>query len=185
MAKQKEGKKGVNWLKNLEKMFDDYKELIDLLPAIQEASLKGMERGRKNVVYTTERVRVKANLYREIFKLIQGKWTIEIIYSLMMLEACNFNELKRILPGINSRTLTDRLRFLEHRKILSRTVLTTSPIRVEYKLTEGGKELFALLIPFITFYILPKSIKESLPKFKSIEEGVQTEIAQEVDNLVQ
>ncbi|MFX1275859.1 MAG: winged helix-turn-helix transcriptional regulator [Promethearchaeota archaeon] len=161
--------------------FNNYRELIKLIPSVQETILKGLERDRKYHVNNVEKVRIKANLYKEIFKLLQGKWTIEILYSLLMFRTCNFNTLKSALPGINSRTLTDRLKFLEQRGIVSREVLTESPIRVEYGLTKFGKESIILLIPFINYFILPPSIKKQLRSFKSIENEVRNFIAQEIE----
>lgn len=165
--------------------FDHYKELIQMIPSVQEAILKGLARDRKYHVNTIERIRIKANLYKEIFKLIQGKWTIEILYSILIFEKCNFNELKGALPGINSRTLTDRLKFLAQRGIVSRTVLTESPIRVEYALTKFGKESFILLIPFINYFIMPPSVKKQLPTLKSIEKEVKMVISQEIEKPLQ
>jgi len=170
---------------NIKPPFDHYKELIDLIPKAQEAILKGLTRDRKYHVNSIEKIRIKATLYKEIFKLIQGKWTIEILYSILMFEKSNFNELKEALIGINSRTLTDRLRFLEQRGIVSRKVLTESPIRVEYKLTKFGKESFILLIPFINYFIMPPSIKKQLPSLHSIESKVQTLISQEMEKISQ
>lgn len=170
---------------NIKAPFDHYKELLELIPTAQEAILRGLNRDRKYHVTSIEKIRIKANLYREIFKLIQGKWTIEILYCILMFDKCNFNELKEALTGINSRTLTDRLRFLEQRGIVSRKVLTESPIRVEYKLTHFGKESFILLIPFINYFIMPPSIKKQLPSLLSIEKKVQTSIDQEVEGTFQ
>ena len=165
--------------------FNNYKELVNLIPSIQEAILKGLARDRKYHVNSIEKIRIKAKLYKEIFKLIQGKWSIEILYSILMFDRCNFNELKEALTGINSRTLTDRLKFLEQRGIVSRTVLTKSPIRVEYKLTKFGKESFILLIPFINYFIMPPSIKKQLPSLNSIENKVETVINQEFEKPIQ
>ncbi len=170
---------------NIKPPFDHYKELLELIPTAQEAILKGLKRDRKYHVTSIEKIRIKANLYREIFKLIQGKWTIEILYCILMFEKCNFNELKEALTGINSRTLTDRLRFLEQRGVVSRTVLTESPIRVEYKLTQFGKESFILLIPFINYFILPPSVKKQLPSLHSIETRVQKFMNQEAEEPFQ
>lgn len=160
-------------------VFNNYKELIEIVPSIQEAVLKAIERDQKTHVYDTNRIRIKAKLYKEIFKLIQGKWTLEIYYVLMMLKTCGFNELKEALPEINSRTLTDRLRLLEQRGVASRSVITESPIRVNYSLTDFGKEALLLLIPFIVYFILPKSLRKNLPKIQKIEELARKFIAQE------
>ena len=166
-------------------LLNNYKELIEQIPSIQEAVLKAISRDQKTHVFDLKRIRIKANLYKEIFKLIQGKWTLEIYYALMMLKNCGFNELKEALPNINSRTLTDRLRFLEQRGVVCRKVITDSPIRVNYSLTEFGKEALLLLIPFLIFFILPKSLRKNLPRLQHLEESVRELIAQELKNPVQ
>lgn len=163
---------------------ENYKELIELIPSIQESVLKGLERDQKSHVYNIERIRIKAKLYSEIFKLIQGKWTLEIYYVIMMCKSCGFNDLRKALPEINSRTLTDRLRLLEQRHIVSRTVLTESPIKVQYKLTDFGREVLTLFVPSIMYFLLPKSIRKNLPKIKTIEESARAFIAQESDKLI-
>jgi len=53
-------------------------------------------------------------------------------------------------------TLTDRLRFLETKRIITRNVHTDQPIRVAYKMTEFGEGLIKHLLPFFFYYILPK-----------------------------
>ncbi len=161
----------------------NYKELINLIPSIQSSVLKGFKRDQKTYVYNAEQIRKKANLYRETFKIIQGRWTLEIFYSIMMLKKCSFNELlNEVLPGINSRTLTDRLRFLEQKKIVKRTVKTESPIRVQYELTDFGKEALSLFYPFIFYCTLPKILrKKRFPKFQKIESSAREYITQEPD----
>ena len=165
-------------------IYDDYKELIDLTPLVQEAVLKAIERDQKTHVYNTKRIRVKAKLYKEIFKLIQGKWTLEIYYALLMLKSCGFNEIKDSLPEINSRTLTDRLRFLEQRGVVFRNVITDSPIRVNYSLTNFGKEALLLLIPFLVYFVLPKSIRKSFPTIQKLEKSARAFITQEVEESI-
>ncbi|MGA3109619.1 MAG: helix-turn-helix domain-containing protein [Candidatus Bathyarchaeia archaeon] len=55
-----------------------------------------------------------------------------------------FNELLRV-SGINSKTLSATLKFLEEREIVRREVLSTRPFTVEYSLTPSGQELQPVL----------------------------------------
>src|SRR5208282_2912561 len=55
-----------------------------------------------------------------------------------------FNELMRV-SGINSKTLSATLKFLEERGIVRREVLSTRPFTVEYSLTPSGQELKPVL----------------------------------------
>jgi len=55
-----------------------------------------------------------------------------------------FNELLRV-SGINSKTLSATLKFLEERGLVRREVLSTRPFTVEYSLTPSGQELKPVL----------------------------------------
>ena len=79
-------------------------------------------------------------LCREIalaFDLLGKKWTGPIIHVLME-GPMYFNEIERSIPELSSKMLTTRMKELESRGIVTRTVLDESPIRVEYELTEKG-----------------------------------------------
>ena len=163
-----------------------YRELIDLIPSIQEATLTALQRDR--ILHSEDEnwVKIKSNLYSNVFDIIQGKWSVEIYFTLMILEQCGFNELKKSLPlrndkEINSRTLTDRLLFLEQKGIIKREVLTTRPIRVQYSLSDFGKEAFALLIPFLLYHLIPPSLKkQKFPKIQKLEDSVRESVSEEI-----
>ena len=73
--------------------------------------------------------------------LFPKKWLHQIIMELARNKKMRYNELLKRLNGINSKTLTERLRLLEEHKILTRTVYPEVPLRVEYELTEIGLDL--------------------------------------------
>ncbi|WP_244107260.1 helix-turn-helix domain-containing protein [Burkholderia sp. BCC0419] len=77
--------------------------------------------------------------------LIGGLWTPEIIWCLSN-GPRRFSELRRDNPTITAKVLTGRLRDLEERGVIRRSVLPTSPPSVEYELTSLGQEL----LPAIT-----------------------------------
>jgi DNA-binding HxlR family transcriptional regulator len=52
-----------------------------------------------------------------------------------------FSELRRSMPAISAKVLSARLKDLEERGVLSRSVLPTTPPSVEYALTDLGEEL--------------------------------------------
>ena len=164
-------------------IYDNYREIIELIPTIQKLGLKALARDQKNHVYDAKRIRLKAKTYQQIFRLLQSKWSLEIYYTIMMYKKCGYNDLKRALPGLNSRTLTDKLLFLEKEHIISRVVKNERPIRVIYQLTERGKQAFLLLMPFFVFNLLPPSIIKKFPKISSIEEDVNTFVTQELEKL--
>lgn len=78
-----------------------------------------------------------------ILQRIGDKWSVLIITRLGE-GPRRFNEIKRMIGGISQRMLTLTLRNLERDGLVSRTVTPTVPPRVDYALTELGRDL---LIP--------------------------------------
>lgn len=73
-------------------------------------------------------------------RIVSGKWTLLILRDLGE-GPCRFTQLERSLSGISPRTLSQRLRALEEEGIIAREVHPESPPRVEYTLTEKGRDL--------------------------------------------
>ncbi|XBC84462.1 helix-turn-helix domain-containing protein [Vandammella animalimorsus] len=73
--------------------------------------------------------------------LIGGKWKGVILYRLLTQQVLRFNALRRLLPHITQRMLTNQLRELERDGLVARTVYAEVPPRVEYRLTEYGQTL--------------------------------------------
>lgn len=71
---------------------------------------------------------------------IGGKWKALIVLRLMV-RMRRFNELLRSLPGCTQRMLTNQLRELEADGIVHREVYREVPPRVEYSLTDKGRDL--------------------------------------------
>ncbi len=76
--------------------------------------------------------------------VLDGKWTILVIRDLLP-GTRRFTELRRSLPGISPKTLTDRLRSLEDHGIVHRQMYAEIPPRVEYSLTDRGRTLEPVL----------------------------------------
>ena len=69
-----------------------------------------------------------------------GKWKALILWWLQE-RTWRFAELRRQLPGITEKMLTQQLRELEEDGIVNRRVYPTVPPKVEYSLTEYGRSL--------------------------------------------
>ena len=82
-----------------------------------------------------------AALMRSLFSLLGEKWTLVVLNSLRT-ERRRFSELKRQIPGVSQRMLAQTVRELERAHFVDRIVLSTTPPRVEYVLTELGRGLF-------------------------------------------
>jgi DNA-binding HxlR family transcriptional regulator len=75
---------------------------------------------------------------RDILDLVASKWSALIIGKLQE-EPHRFGQLRRAIPGITQKMLTQTLRRLEHDGLVDRTVLTQMrPPQVEYSLSELG-----------------------------------------------
>jgi DNA-binding HxlR family transcriptional regulator len=77
-------------------------------------------------------------------EIISGKWTLLIIRDLAS-GVKRFNQLERSLHGISPKTLSERLRSLEVEGIIFRRTFAEVPPRVEYSLTEKGRDLVDLI----------------------------------------
>ena len=73
-------------------------------------------------------------------ELIGKRWSGAIIWALGE-GPQRFNELKRAIPGLSDRLLSQRLRELEEAGVVSRTVEDGLPVKVSYGLTEKGESL--------------------------------------------
>ena len=82
-----------------------------------------------------------SSLMRNLFSLLGEKWTL-IVLNALRSERRRFSELKREIPGVSQRMLAQTLRELERAHFVDRIVLSTTPPRVEYVLTDLGRGLF-------------------------------------------
>ncbi len=74
---------------------------------------------------------------RNVLAQIGGKWSL-IVISHLKFGQHRFSELRRAMPDISQRMLTQTLRGLERDGLVSRKVTPTIPPRVDYKLTKLG-----------------------------------------------
>ena len=77
---------------------------------------------------------------RPVLDKIADKWTIMIL-TVLCPKPSRFNEIKRRLDGITHKALADALKRLERNGLVTRTVLPTAPIGVEYAITPLGHSL--------------------------------------------
>lgn len=88
----------------------------------------------------------KYNCYFELtLDVVGGKWKPIILYYLGTSDFLRFSDLKRLIPSINERMLTRQLRELESENLIIRKSYNVVPPRVEYSLTDIGKELLPIL----------------------------------------
>ena len=70
-------------------------------------------------------------------RILGGKWTGSLLWHLKD-GPVRFNDLSRMLGGASKNMIAERLKQLEERGLVTRTVLQTAPVSVEYEITEFG-----------------------------------------------
>lgn len=84
-----------------------------------------------------------------IITTISKKWAIQVISALGHHDRLRFNDLMSTLQGISPKSLTDLLKELQKEGLIQREAFSEIPPRVEYFLTDDGKELCEAIIPLI------------------------------------
>lgn len=77
--------------------------------------------------------------------LIQGKYKMFILYTLMEFEVVRFNEMQKYIGSITYKTLSNTLKQLEADELVNRKEYPQIPPKVEYSLTDKGKSLIPIL----------------------------------------
>lgn len=77
-------------------------------------------------------------------QIIGGRWKGIVIWNLRE-KTMRFNELKKTLVTINDKMLSQVLKELEQHGIVNRKVYEVVPPKVEYSLTEEGKEILPIM----------------------------------------
>ena len=81
---------------------------------------------------------------RDALDVINGKWKLHIIGALLQGDK-RFKDFQKDIEGITPKMLSQELKSLEMNDLVSRTVYDSSPVVVEYSLTEYGKTLKKLM----------------------------------------
>ncbi|REG94100.1 winged helix-turn-helix transcriptional regulator [Flavobacterium aquicola] len=101
---------------------------------------------KKNAQINSTRVcQVRMQAISDAMSLLSGKWKFHILGTLIEGNTLGFMDLLREINGIGTKMLSKELQDLEINNLISRTVMNTKPITVEYSITEQGKTLLPLI----------------------------------------
>lgn len=129
-------------------------ELRKLVEARLEQTLKGIEDTLIKILEThavsPKELQENLKSLEESFNLLFQKWSLEILYTLFLKTPVGFGKLRKIL-GVNSRTLSDKLKMLGKYRYIERNVDAGPPLRVEYSLTAKGKNTVLLALPLLYY----------------------------------
>ena len=102
---------------------------------------------------------VRANL--DIARVLFSKWSLEIMVILYTRGRSRFSELRKILSGISSRVLSQRLQRLERWGFVLREVKGERPPYVEYSLTPEGHTVSRLGEPVFLYLRLTHKMRKA------------------------
>ena len=129
-------------------------EFRKIVEARMNQVLKGVEETFRQIIETQKitptELKKELDSLQETFNLLFQKWSLEILYTLLLKNAIGFGEIKKILT-VNSRTLSDKLKMLKKRGYITRKVTAGPPLRVEYSLTQKGKNTVLLALPLLYY----------------------------------
>ena len=87
----------------------------------------------------------------DAFSIFSSRWTIEILAALYIAGDRRFNEMRKLLRGISSRTLSDKLTRCTETGLVERVGEEGPPIKVTYRLTDHGRDAGRLLGPLVAY----------------------------------
>jgi DNA-binding HxlR family transcriptional regulator len=96
-------------------------------------------------INSTPVCKVRMQAINDAMSLLSGKWKFHILGTLIEGNTLGFMDLLREIDGIGTKMLSKELQDLEMNNLVSRTVMNTKPITVEYSITEYGKTLSSLI----------------------------------------
>ncbi|MCI9843231.1 winged helix-turn-helix transcriptional regulator [Flavobacterium pectinovorum] len=101
---------------------------------------------KKNAqINSTQVCQVRMRAISDAMSLLSGKWKFHILGTLIEGNTLGFMDLLREINGIGTKMLSKELQDLEINNLVSRTVMNTKPITVQYSITEYGKTLLPLI----------------------------------------
>jgi DNA-binding HxlR family transcriptional regulator len=80
-----------------------------------------------------------------VVRMIKGRWKLPILFRLYADPSVRTSQLRRDMPGITQKMLTQHLRELEGDHLIERIDFGEKPLRVEYQLSEMGRQLLPVL----------------------------------------
>ena len=95
--------------------------------------------------------------------VLAGKWKVLIVWHLSF-GSKRFADLRRVVPGVSEKVLTTQLRQLEMDGVIRRIDARSSPPRVDYLLTDAGRELIPLMQAMCDWGSKHFGLKPNLPR---------------------
>lgn len=108
--------------------------------------------------------------HRELLDQVLDKWSLHVLSQLCE-SPKRFNELRRAVPGVSQKSLTNTLRRLERNGVIDRRVLRSRPVAVEYRVAPIGKTMRAPIDALLDWTVshMP-DIEQARERYDQLEE---------------
>ena len=90
---------------------------------------------------TSQQCRKRILAIKDAMEILSGKWKFHILGTLLLNDKMRFMDLLREVDGIAAKMLSKELHDMEMNQLITRRVLDTKPVTVEYELTEYGRSV--------------------------------------------
>jgi DNA-binding HxlR family transcriptional regulator len=107
-------------------------------------SMEDFVHSKENFVHNKQREAECLSSVNQALQVLGNKWAF-LVLAQLYIRPQRFNQMRRQLGNISTKSLTDTLRHLEQNGIIKRAVFPTVPVTVEYSLTEKGEEFQAVI----------------------------------------
>jgi DNA-binding HxlR family transcriptional regulator len=95
--------------------------------------------------------------------VLAGKWKVLVVWHLSF-GSRRFAEIRDLLPGVSEKVLTSQLRELERDGVLKRLATKNVPTRVDYTLSDAGKELISIMEAMCSWGTKHLGVAPNLPR---------------------
>lgn len=109
---------------------------------------------------------------RNVVARFGNKWGLLVVLVLSETGKVRFNQLGKLIPDISTKMLSSTLRTLEADGIVSRTIYSEVPMRVEYELTNIGQSLVPIITQLTEW--AQQNMQSIMQKRKKFEENMLT-----------
>lgn len=97
----------------------------------------------------------------EALRILEGRWKLVILFHLFGGNVLRFSELRRAIPGVSEKMLTQQLRQMERDGVVRRFVHQQVPPKVDYSLTDWGQALCPGLDALLTWVDRKETLTEA------------------------
>jgi DNA-binding HxlR family transcriptional regulator len=83
--------------------------------------------------------------YHQAMEIVGRRWNVAIMWA-MLVGASRFSEITAAVPNLSDRLCSARLKELEAKNLITRMVVSVTPLRIEYRLTDKGAALANVVV---------------------------------------